>query len=177
VFSFSQGLTRRFQFIYVGVPERNQLDEELSAAVAQAAAWYATTYGGVDPTDEPGLASSVTAFQDAVELKAVTPLLKAFLDFVRYPSDDGQRPGWPIGTAQVTDVMRQLRLRHGSGGHDLLQGLDLALSDRVIPQMSGLLRDQLEAIDTRLKENDLKSLERTRRALTQLREAQNTQFA
>lgn len=36
VFSFSQGLTRRFQFIYVGVPDKPQLTTEIKSAALQA---------------------------------------------------------------------------------------------------------------------------------------------
>lgn len=177
VFSFSQGLTRRFQFIYVGVPEAQQLDDELSATANQAARWYATTYGGIARTDEPGLVSAVTAFVDAPDVKAVLPVLKSFIRFVRYPDPGTQRPGWPIGTAQIVDVMRQLVLRHSATPGPLVEALDLAIADRMVPQMSGLLRDQIEALDSRLADDDLKELSRSRRALAQIREAQNTQFS
>ena len=105
------------------------------------------------------------------------PLLRSFVEFIRYPDEGTQRPSWPIGTAQIADVMRQLRLRFGKGEVALASGLDLALADRVVPQMSGLLRDQIEAIDDRLAEEDLKQLVHTKQALAQLREAQNTPFA
>ena len=51
--------------------------------------------------------------------------------------------GWPVGTAQLVDVMRQvaLRSRQSNAPASLLPALDLALSDRIIPQMSGLLRE------------------------------------
>ena len=177
VFSFSQGLTRRFQFIYVGVPDKPQVPDEIKSAALQAGDWYATTYGGVDPIDTPAVQAAAEAFEASAELQAVIPKLRTFIEFIRYPDTGTQRPGWPIGTAQVADVMRQLRLRHGAGGQPLTEALDLALADRVVPQMGGLIRDQIQAIDDRLVEDDLKDLTRTKRALAQLREAQNTQFA
>lgn len=177
VFSFSQGLTRRFQFIYVGVPDRPQLSSEIKSAALQAGAWYAVTYGGINPGDAAAVTAAAEVFEASAELQQVVPLLRSFVEFIRYPDPGGQRPGWPIGTAQVVDVMRQLRLRFSGGGVPLVQGLDLALADRVIPQMSGLIRDQIEAIGARLGRDDLKDLWHTKRALTQLLDAQNTQFS
>lgn len=177
VFSFSQGLTRRFQFVHVGVPDRSQLADELTSCALQAGDWYAKTYSGIDPSDREAVEADAEAFGKSAQLQEVLPLLRSFVEFIRYPDEGTQRPGWPIGTAQIADVMRQLRLRFGKGGVPLASGLDLALADRVVPQMSGLLRDQIEAIDDRLAEEDLKQLEQTKRALAQLREVQNTPFA
>lgn len=177
VFSFSQGLTRRFQFIFVGVPDKTQVSDEIHSASLQAGDWFATTYGGIDPTDTSAVEAAAVAFAASAELQAEVPKLRSFIEFTRYPDAAAQRPGWPVGTAQIADVMRQLRLRYGAGGNPLTEALDLALADRVVPQMGGLIRDQLQAIDDRLAEDDLKDMTRTRRALTQLREAQNTLFA
>lgn len=177
VFSFSQGLTRRFQFVYVGVPEPSQVGAEIEATAMQAADWFALTYGGVDQDDETSLEAARSGFWKAPEVEEVVPLLRTFVDFIRYPEAGSQRPGWPIGSAQISDVMRQIRLRHGAGGASLIPALDLAVADRIVPQMSGLIRDQLEAIDSRLDEDDFKVLARTKRALGYLRESQNTQFA
>jgi DNA polymerase III delta prime subunit len=177
VFSFSQGLTRRFQFVHVGVPTKAQLSEELKKCALQAGDWYAKTYGGIDPDDEGARATAAEAFENCTELGEVLPLRRSFVEFIRYPDEGTQQTGWPIGTAQAADVMRQLRLRFGTGGCALTSGLDLALADRVVPQMSGLLRDQIEAIDDRLAEEDLKQLEHTKRALAQLREVRNTSFS
>ena len=177
VFSFSQGLTRRFQFIYVGVPDQTQIHDELDAAAVQAARWHATTYGGVDSADEPGLAAAAAAFKSDASVKEAMTLLRSFVEFVRYPDAATQRPGWPLGTAQLADVMRQIALHNSAGTRPLPEALDLAIADRMIPQMSGLLRDQLDALDSRLGEDDFKVLERSRRALAQIREAQNTLFA
>jgi 5-methylcytosine-specific restriction protein B len=180
VFRFSQGLTRRFQFLYVGVPGQSQLDDEINAAATQAARWFATTYGGVDPADTAALSSAATAFRSDPRVDAAVKLLKVVVEFVRYGDDQANRPGWPIGTAQLLDVLRQLTLRLPAASADvdaLVGGLDLAIADRVIPQMDNLLREQLDALDGRLSESDLDKLERSRRALQRLREAQSTAFA
>jgi hypothetical protein len=73
--------------------------------------------------------------------------------------------------------MRHLALSQSSAPGTMAHALDIAVADRIVPQMSGLMSDQLEAIGTRLGNDDFKSFERTRRALQQVREAQNTQFA
>lgn len=177
VFSFSQGLTRRFQFIYVGVPEPDQVDAELKAAAAQAVAWHATTYGGISPDDEAALIGAAEAFSAVPQVGDAMRLLKDFIMFVRYPDPGAKRPGWPLGTAQIVDVMRHLALSQASSPGSLARALDIAVADRIVPQMSGLLSDQLEAVAARLGDDDFKDFERTRRALRQVRETQNTQFA
>jgi hypothetical protein len=177
VFSFSQGLTRRFQFIYIGVPEPGQVDDELTAATTQAAGWHAVTYAGVDPTDQAGITHAIDTFTTAAQVHDAIQLLKEFIIFVRYPDPGAKRPGWPLGTAQVVDVMRHLVLSQSSEPGAMARALDIAVADRIVPQMSGLMSDQLEAIEKRLGNDDFKAFERTRRALLQVREAQNTQFA
>jgi hypothetical protein len=177
VFSFSQGLTRRFQFIYIGVPEPEQVDDELMAATTQAAGWHAVTYGGVDATDQAGISQAIDAFTAAPQVHEAIQLLKEFICFVRYPDTDAKRPGWPLGTAQIVDVMRHLVLSQSSAPGAMARALDIAVADRIVPQMSGLMSEQLEAIGTRLGNDDFKAFERARRALQQVREAQNTQFA
>ena len=177
VFSFSQGLTRRFQFIYGGVPDLEQGEAELNAVVRQAVEWDATTYGGVDSSDAPTLDAAVKAFTDDAAVAAALQQLRSFVEFVRYGDPSAQRPGWPLGTAQLVDVARQIALRQRGSAPDPTKSVDLAISDRVVPQMTGLLRDQIEALDDRLKQEDLAKLSRTRRALAQVRESQNTLFS
>jgi 5-methylcytosine-specific restriction protein B len=177
VFSFSQGLTRRFQFIYIGVPEPDQVDDELTAATTQAAGWHAVTYEGVEATDKEAISQATDAFTTAPQVHDAIQLLKVFITFVRYPDPGAKRPGWPLGTAQVVDVMRHLVLSQSSEPGAMARTLDIAVADRIVPQMGGLMSDQLEAIGKRLDDDDFKAFERTRRALQQVREAQNTQFA
>jgi 5-methylcytosine-specific restriction protein B len=180
VFSFSQGLTRRFQFLYVGVPTEDQLDDELLAATTQASHWHATMYEGVDKGDEAALKAARDDFANDARVARATEVLKKVVEFARYGDPDRNLPGWPIGTAQLLDVLRQVALRRSSAPNEeegLLTALDLALADRLIPQMDNLLREQIEALVERLNQADLQPFDRSRRALVRLREAQNTAFA
>jgi DNA polymerase III delta prime subunit len=172
VFTLSQGLQRRFQFVRVGVPEPSQLAAEVENAARQAAAWWAETYG-------PNRGTSA-ASDDAERLcedgayGAARDRLRDLIEFLRY----GAEVGWPVGTAQIVDVMRQvaLRARQGSASDNLIPALDLALGDRVVPQMSGLLRDQLNAVEKKLEE-DFTDMPMARVALRYVRQAQQTSFS
>ncbi len=176
VFTFSQGLTRRFQFVHVGVPELSQLDEELERATEQAVEWYQNLYGS--PSSE-SVEDQARELRTDPDTEPALMLLRRFVEFVRYGDPESGRPGWPLGTAQLVDVLRQLVLRRGgaAGSFDAPRAVDLAIADRMVPQMSELLRAQIDAATTWLNQPDLAALERTRRALAQLREAQNTVFA
>lgn len=174
VFSFSQGLTRRFQFIYVGVPTPEQVDAEFEAAITQATVWYAIHYGSVDANDADGLQAHRDQFAEDANVQANLARFKSLTRFVRYA--EGNRPGWPLGTAQVVDVIKQLIIRQRAKRTDA-SALDLAVADRVVPQMSGLTRDQIDALDTELSEGHLAVLTRTRAALLQIAESQSTHFS
>lgn len=169
VFTLSQGLTRRFGFVHVGVPEPEQVDDELLAASRQAAVWHERTYGGDDPE----------TFAADAQVQAVTATLGTLIKAIRYDQADGEIPGWPVGTAQLVDVLRQVAVRRSSlpPAHPLLDALDRGVADRVVPQMTALSRDQIDAAQARLGEQDLAFLDRTRRALQQLTESQHTTFA
>jgi 5-methylcytosine-specific restriction protein B len=175
VHTLSQGLQRRFQFVYVGVPTKSQLADEIENVAAKAAHWWAETHGP-HRNDPKALtdADDLTAQADYVE--AFTKLGE-FVDYVRY-SNGTDGGGWPIGSAQLMDVMRQvaLRARQSLPPSSLLPALDLALSDRVIPQMSGLMRSQLDATENKLA-SDFPELTRALAALRQVRHASQTAFA
>ena len=64
-------------------------------------------------------------------------VLQEFIARVRYPEAGAESGGWPVGTAQVGDVLRRLALRADSGA-DLVGVIDSALAARVVPQMSGI---------------------------------------
>ncbi len=155
VYGFSQGLTRRFRYVYVGVPEEAQLADEFDKAAAQAVSWQADTYG----------AHTDAAVSAAIESARAT--LTDFVRLVRYGHAD--IPGWPMGSAQLVDVLRQVAL-HGDGS---LQHLDLALADLVVPQMMDLAGDQLDHINDSISPD----LPRTKASLAQLRLAHSTSFA
>lgn len=176
VFSFSQGLTRRFHFIHVGVPTQDQLDDELRLSIEQAIEWHRRVYAGTTLD-----AAAVSAASDEMQAKApvetALAALRTFIAFVRYGDAASKRPGWPIGSAQVVDALREfvLRLQDGST-EEALSAIDLAIADRIVPQMGQLLREQIDGTLGRLQEDDLATLAHTEQALRQLREAQNTVF-
>jgi 5-methylcytosine-specific restriction protein B len=167
VYTLSQGLSRRFQFIHVGVPDSALLDDELSQARHTAAGWYAATYGGEAFRADEFVASAAVA--------RATDVLRDMLMKLRYDDASG-RPGWPLGTAQLVDVYRQvaLRLPHADRADEsVLRALDLALADRVIPQAGNLSSAQLSAIEAWLKTAPLPT---STLALRQLRSASATGY-
>jgi 5-methylcytosine-specific restriction enzyme B len=168
VYTFSQGLSRRFQFVYVGVPQLSQVADELREARTSAAEWYAETYGDASFT--------VDGFINDPRIAPATTLLATFLEAVRYDDAAGSRPGWPIGTAQMVDVYRQLALRlpfAGSVIESLMSAIDLALADRVVPQASNLISAQLDRAETWLEGQ---MLPRTLAALQHVRAAASTGY-
>lgn len=176
VYTFSQGLSRRFQFIYVGVPTTEQVPDELRAVALQAGGWHARTYQGL--SDEAAIDLAAAAFADDAAIMAILETLRQMLTRLRYDGTDEARPnrsGWPVGTAQLVDVLRQVALRAphaGTGG--LVPALDLAIADRLIPQMSNLTTEQIDSFEEWF---DNAGLDRARRALAHLRHAQTTNFS
>lgn len=170
VYSLSQGLQRRFQFVHVGVPEQVQLDAEMAAVTDQAAQWWASTYR--PDLDAAGQVSERERLNQDAAIGSAMTRLEGVVGHLRYDSS----VGWPVGTAQVVDVARQVVVRSArSGSSDLIGALDLALSDCLIPQTSGLLRSQLDAIETKLADGG--DLPRSERALQRVRHSQQTSFA
>jgi MoxR-like ATPase len=169
VFTLSQGLQRRFSFVYVGVPREEQVQEEVDAAANHAASWHAAVYGG----------TSAEAITGGAALTLAKTRTAAFVKAVRYPAEEAGG-GWPVGSAQVHDVLKNVVLRVATIPDDQAAGLravDLSLADKVVPQMSGLTRKQLEAFEMALSTDELKDLERTSRALQRIRSSQHTAFA
>lgn len=167
VYTLSQGLSRRFQFIHVGVPDSARIDDELHQAATAAAEWYAATYGA---------AFDVTGFVADSAVARATDVLRDMLTTLRYDNDATGQAGWPLGSAQLADVYRQLAVRMPTGPRDgdaVLRALDLALADRVIPQAGNLTSAQLGAIEAWLKRAPLP---RAALALRQLRSAAATGY-
>lgn len=133
----SQGLTRRFQFITIGTPGASgNIDDamrEISSTLSSAYEWLLSTYGAV-LTLEPLDALSIRINEQISDLREVIRGLRA-------NSDD--TAGWPVGTAQVTDIFRTLLLQI-AGGVEPASALDSAIADRLIPQMGQLDDQQLQ---------------------------------
>lgn len=167
VYGFSQGLTRRFKYIYIGVPSPDQVQAEIDAALTQALGWLHSTYPGGD------CAQGGQSLRDFIT--TVVGRLDEMVRLVRY--GDGAIPGWPLGTAQIVDVLKELAL-HARTADNLAAHLDLAFADLVVPQMMDLSADQLDRIEAAFAlTGPLADMPRVLIAVKQLREAQNTSFA
>lgn len=133
----SQGLTRRFQFITIGTPAASgnidDAEQEILSSLANAYEWLSSTYGAV-LTLEPLNALSTRIGGQISSLREVIRGLRA-------NSED--TAGWPVGTAQVTDIFRTLLLQI-AGGVAPASALDSAIADRLIPQMGQLDDQQLQ---------------------------------
>jgi 5-methylcytosine-specific restriction enzyme B len=171
VYDFSQGLSRRFQFVHVGVPTQDQLDDELDRARAHAAVWLVAEYRDQAGTDDHvALAESWGSDQ---RFMAATDVLKEFVRRVRYPEAGAGGGGWPLGTAQLVDVLKPVGLRAGSDV-DLVEVLDWALADRVVPQMKGIAPVAINALIDWLTDERAAVLPRALWAARHLRETQAT---
>lgn len=138
--AISQGLTRRFQFVVVH-PPRASKDVAVSAEVEKA---FVQAYRWLKDDLSDSLPGDVLA-QEAVhhEVQGQLTTLTALVAALRHPD---AATGWPVGTAQVLDVIRVLLLAlHGSSAPDLELSLDLAVADRLIPQMGALDEEQSDA--------------------------------
>lgn len=133
----SQGLTRRFQFITVGVMPAVEgetgISPEIRNSLGSAYKWLSLTYRGtitVEPLNAifNRLESEIKTAQDLVE-------------GLRATAEDVA--GWPVGTAQIVDVFKMLLLQIASGIEARI-ALDWAVADRLVPQMGLLEDDQLQ---------------------------------
>ena len=131
--AISQGLTRRFQFITIGVPTitgtaEQRVTSELENAFAGAHAWLDRTYGS---------SIEVSSLEQArLDLNDQLERLQEVVDGLRHPDS---LPGWPMGTAQVVDILRIVLLSvTADPTFDKDRALDSAIADLLVPQMSGI---------------------------------------
>jgi len=135
--ALSQGLARRFQFLYVGVPGPTETAAEVEQALRQARAWLHAQYGASLPVATAD--NLVTSFDE------LRQRLVSLVEGLRRPLEV---PGWPLGTAQLVDVWRTVLLQAPQGaatGTDPSGLLDAAVADRIVPQMGTLEKEQLDA--------------------------------
>lgn len=130
----SQGLRRRFQFVTVGVPTEGGTDAEpVSTEVRQAlegaADWLRRSYAHAPEPD-----ADAPPVQDAVGI------IQRVLDGLRRPNAPGVE-GWPVGTAQVVDVLKVFLLDPSVENGTL----DIAIADRLVVQMNTITRPQYDA--------------------------------
>ena len=133
----SQGLTRRFQFITVGVMPAAEgatgVSPEILNSLSRAREWLSQTYGAtitIDPLNAifTRLEPEINTAQDLIE-------------GLRATADDVA--GWPVGTAQIFDVFKMLLL-YVANDIEARVALDWAVADRLVPQMGLLEQDQLD---------------------------------
>jgi hypothetical protein len=132
----SQGLTRRFQFITVGVSDvvpspEAPITAEVETALAQAHDWINRVYGSILPLPNISEAGRV--------LRTELVTLSAVVAFLRKPQGVA---GWPVGTAQLVDILRAMLLELPDG--EAAESLDRAVADRLIPQMGVIDDSQYE---------------------------------
>lgn len=133
----SQGLTRRFQFITINAPgyegDPSALSPETANALDAAYAWLSATYGGVIDVQP------LEVIRTSIEAELGT--LQRLILGLRTSSD--LAAGWPVGTAQVADVLRIVLLQL-AGGLPAAQALDWGIADRLVPQMGQIDDAQLD---------------------------------
>jgi MoxR-like ATPase len=164
VTQLSQGLQRRFEFVYVGVPTDEQVDEELEQVTLQAAKWYGRLYA--DDVSDNELDAYAREFNAQSRVEAARGVLT---ELIRYLCWDKDGPRWPVGPAQLADVMRRVVVRAASDDQatDLTDALDRAVANRIAQQASALTFDQLHRVEAYLNTT---ALSRSTAALRQIRE-------
>lgn len=165
--TLSQGLSRRFQFVYVGVPlDTAVIAAENQSSREQGRAWVLSQFGQLSEALESIQAERQT------ELESVSSRIEELIDFVRNPGLDVR---WPLGTAQIADVWRSLFLAllvEGLGSNQPAAILlDDAIADRVIPQAGTLDDDQLASLQSWLEN---KGLQTSAGAVNHLRDTRST---
>ncbi|MGF1241467.1 AAA family ATPase [Streptomyces sp. 2-6] len=146
--SISQGLTRRFHFVYVGVPDRNQIPDEMDMCRRQAQVWL--------KKDFPHLALSSENEKHRPSVNEIAQRIKNIFSWLRYgDTSAGSAQGdshhsWPIGSAQAVDLWKAVLLTLASRADvskdDLVRALDSCFADRIVPQMGTLRNSHLREI-------------------------------
>ncbi|MBF7737457.1 AAA family ATPase [Rhodococcus erythropolis] len=142
----SQGLTRRFHFVTVpaaGPVNSVHVEAEVMAAFRAAHAWISKTYSNLVGSEDEDLAR---LSETLVELQDVLSGLRA--------PNGSQSQGWPIGTAQVVDVLKFVLLGE-TGGETLDSLLDGAIAERLVPQLGQLSDAQAEAFTAVFEKHSL----------------------
>lgn len=136
VSAMSQGLRRRFQFITVGIPssgatEAQPISVELRQALAVANDTMFLSY------ERPAVVEA--------DLQEALVKLQRVVDGLRRPADV---IGWPVGTAQVVDVIKALILVSPEGE---LSALDEAVAHRLVGQLSTVSKPQRDVFGALLR--------------------------
>lgn len=152
--AMSQGLTRRFQFISL-LPEVGDATDEVNAAFTQASNRWQLERGAAIQGDFGVVVSTLVSL--VAQLR------------------DPKLIGWPLGTAQVLDVLRAIFIRT-DGNEANLTGLDVldeAIADIIVPQAGNLTIPKLKSIRELLEGT---SLPVAAKAVAHLENTSVTQF-
>ncbi|MBQ0912363.1 AAA family ATPase [Streptomyces sp. RM99] len=164
--SISQGLTRRFQFVYVGVPSQDQTISEMELCRRQAQNWLATQYPDLDLMQQGDAVSAVLA-----PIQERMTDIFGWLRHGRHAETTGAIYSWPIGSAQSVDLWKAVLLTLASGpgitDESLIRAFDACFADRIVPQM-GTLRSSHIAEIQRYFESEHAPLAETCRAVRHL---------
>lgn len=140
VSAMSQGLRRRFQFITVGIPVAGATDAEpISVELLQALA----------VANDSLFQSYQRSAVSEADLQDALVKLQRVIDGLRRPTDV---IGWPVGTAQVVDVIKALILVSSDGE---LSSLDEAVAHRLVGQLSTISKAQHDAFGGLLRAEGL----------------------
>ncbi|MFW3461499.1 AAA family ATPase [Streptomyces microflavus] len=164
--SISQGLTRRFQFVYVGVPSQEQIGNEMDLCRRQAEEWLAAQYPDLSLTPRGEVAAGAIA--------GIQSRMAEIFRWLRYGNvvaSAGAPHSWPIGSAQSVDLWKAVLLTLASGPDITNEALDRAFdtcfADRIVPQMGTLRASHMVSILKYLEEGH-ESLAETCRAVRHL---------
>lgn len=136
VSAMSQGLRRRFQFITVGIPTSGATDAEpISVELRQA---LAVANDSLLQTYQRSAILEADIQDALVKLQRV-------IDGLRRPTDVF---GWPVGTAQVVDVIKALILVSPDGD---VSALDEAVAHRLVGQLSTISKAQHDVFGALLR--------------------------
>ncbi|PPG59649.1 hypothetical protein C5C27_09550 [Rathayibacter sp. AY2B7] len=144
--SISQGLTRRFQFVTITVPDEAteaKISPEIDNAFTAAHEWLSETYR-----------THVVETYEATWIRLEPELLviQKVINAVRYPA--AMVPGVPIGTAQLVDLLRYVLL-DSAPTRPPRAVIDAGIADRIIPQMTQIDADQERTFRQLFNDNDL----------------------
>ncbi|MFB8392979.1 AAA family ATPase [Streptomyces yangpuensis] len=169
--SISQGLTRRFQFVYVGVPDIDQIDVEMELCQRQAQEWLESQYPYMAAAGQKPATQGVLN-----DMRQVMRDIFAWLRFGEKKSGSQISASWPVGSAQAVDLWKAVLLTLSSdldGNKDgLVRAFDACFADRIIPQMGTLRASHIAQIQEYF-EKEHHSLQETRRAIRHLRNTQS----
>jgi DNA polymerase III delta prime subunit len=144
--AISQGLTRRFQFVTITVPDAvtgPELSPETDNAFTAAHDWLLETY--------PARAKESYA-QTAARLEPELLVIQNIMNGLRYPAD--KIPGVPIGTAQLLDLLKYVLLDTATSRPPRAV-VDTGIADRIIPQMTQIDANQEQTFRKLFMDNDL----------------------